>query len=73
MAVTHTGGEDMDLIRHETSKRIRPRGGWSTNSNSGFILQLYKKVLQVPGYEMLLKKEIRTSLQGLKTREQTIY
>lgn len=71
---------------------------FETDMDSGFILQLYKDVLQVPafsfgalpgyysgedsklyfypdrpGYEMLLKKEIRTSLQGLKTREQTVY
>lgn len=71
---------------------------FETDMDSGFILQLYKDVLQIPaftfgalpgyysgedtklyfypdrpGYEMLLKKEIRTSLQGLKTREQTVY
>ncbi len=71
---------------------------FETDMDSGFILQLYKDVLQVPafsfgafpgyysgensklyfypdmpGYEMLLKKEIRTSLQGIKTREQTVY
>lgn len=71
---------------------------FETDMDNGFILKLYKDVLQVPafsfgalpgyysgedsklyfypdmpGYEMLLKKEIRTSLQGLKSREQTVY
>jgi len=71
---------------------------FETDMDSGFILKLYKDVLQVPafsfgalpgyysgedsklyfypdmpGYEMLLKKEIRTSLQSLKSREQTVY